>query len=433
MRGGGGERDDTAPVTDSSRRSRTTVDTPSILVVNKTDAAGSDSVFDHLAIAADELGEFDAYVPLSALTGDGVDALVEELETRLPEGPQYFPDGMVTDQPETFLAAELVREQLLQVAREELPHSIAVTVEEMEDDPARPPRDDLLRLAVTIRVERDSQKGIVIGRAARCSRRRARTPAGSSRRCSAPASTWRRACVSTATGSDVRRPSIASDSTVPEGADDGENPLRPQVAPPRGPPVRVPRGPRGDARDPVRGADERRARAGSGGGIEDMTNRSRRRKLLLAAVGLAILAFVVAGCGPDNGQNSLQPKGTEAEKIDNLFWPVLIVAVLVGIFIFVAVLYCAIRFRRRAGNERPKQIHGNTALEIGWTLIPAVILAVIAVPTVSLIFQLNEDPAPNALEGHGRRQAVVVAVRLPRDQGQHQGRHRQRDARPHRS
>jgi len=128
-----------------------------------------------------------------------------------------------------------------------------------------------------------------------------------------------------------------------------------------------------------------------------MTNRSRRRKLLLAAVGLAILAFVVAGCGPDNGQNSLQPKGNEAEKIDNLFWPVLIVAVLVGIFIFAAVLYCAIRFRRRAGNERPKQIHGNTALEIGWTLIPAVILAVIAVPTVSLIFQLNEDPAPNAL------------------------------------
>jgi cytochrome c oxidase subunit 2 len=128
-----------------------------------------------------------------------------------------------------------------------------------------------------------------------------------------------------------------------------------------------------------------------------MTNRSRRRKLLLAAVGLATLALVVAGCGPSNGQNSLDPKGVEAKKIDNLFWPVLIVAVIVGIFIFVAVLYCAIRFRRRAGNERPKQIHGNTALEIGWTLIPAVILAVVAVPTVSLIFQLNEDPAPNAL------------------------------------
>jgi cytochrome c oxidase subunit 2 len=129
-----------------------------------------------------------------------------------------------------------------------------------------------------------------------------------------------------------------------------------------------------------------------------MTNRSRRRKLLLAAVGLATLALVVAGCGPSNGQNSLDPKGVEAKKIDNLFWPVLIVAVIIGIFIFVAVAYCAIRFRRRAGNERPKQIHGNTALEIGWTLIPAVILAVIAVPTVSLIFQLNEDPPPDALK-----------------------------------
>jgi GTP-binding protein Era len=140
------------------------VDTPAILVVNKTDAAGSDAVFDHLATASDQLGEFDAYVPLSALTGEGIDGLVEELEARLPDGPLYFPEGMVTDQPETFLAAELVREQLLQVAREELPHSIAVTVEEMEDDPANPPRDDLLRLAVIIRVERDSQKGIVIGR-----------------------------------------------------------------------------------------------------------------------------------------------------------------------------------------------------------------------------------------------------------------------------
>ena len=140
------------------------VGTPAILVLNKTDAARSDALFEHLAVAAEELGEFDAYVPLSALTGDGVPALVEELEARLPEGPQYFPDGMVTDQPETFLAAELVREQLLQVAREELPHSIAVTVEEMDDDPAHPRRDDLLRLSVTIRVERDSQKGIVIGR-----------------------------------------------------------------------------------------------------------------------------------------------------------------------------------------------------------------------------------------------------------------------------
>ncbi len=135
------------------------------------------------------------------------------------------------------------------------------------------------------------------------------------------------------------------------------------------------------------------------GEIEDMTNGSRRKRLILLAMGLLTLAILVAGCGPDNKQNSLQPSGEEATKIDNLFWPILIVAILVGIFITVATIYCAIRFRARPGREdRPKQTHGNTALEIGWTLIPAVILAVIAVPTVSLIFQLNDAPKPNALE-----------------------------------
>jgi GTPase len=145
------------------------VDTPAILVVNKTDAARSDAIFDHLVTAAAELGEFEAYVPLSALTGDGVAALVDELEPRLPEGPQYFPDGMVTDQPETFLAAEIVREKLLAITRDELPHSITVSVEEIEDvDPEIPSDREtdgaVLRLRAVIRVERESQRGIVIGR-----------------------------------------------------------------------------------------------------------------------------------------------------------------------------------------------------------------------------------------------------------------------------
>jgi GTP-binding protein Era len=137
--------------------------TPAVLVCNKVDAATHDEVLDHLASAAVALGEFDAYVPLSARTGVGVDALIGELEARMPEGPRYFPDGVVSDQPETFIAAELVREQLLRVTRDELPHSIAVEAE-VDDDGPDAPDGDLLRLLVTIRVERDSQKGIVIGR-----------------------------------------------------------------------------------------------------------------------------------------------------------------------------------------------------------------------------------------------------------------------------
>ncbi|MET1002659.1 MAG: GTPase Era [Acidimicrobiia bacterium] len=135
--------------------------TPAVLVANKTDRATPATIAERLASAA-ELGDFAAFVPLSARTGDGVDALLDELVARLPEGPHYYPDGMVSDQPESFLAAELVREKLLAVARDELPHSIAVTTEALEErETADGP---LLALTVIIRVERDSQKGIVIGK-----------------------------------------------------------------------------------------------------------------------------------------------------------------------------------------------------------------------------------------------------------------------------
>jgi GTP-binding protein Era len=140
------------------------VSTPRVLVVNKVDAASKDDTLAHLAGAVEQLGDFDAYVPLSARTGEGVDALTGELEQRLPLGPRYYPDGVVTDQPEVFLAAELLREQLLAVTRDEVPHSITVDVEELEDDEGSRHPDDVLRLQATIRVERDSQKGIVIGR-----------------------------------------------------------------------------------------------------------------------------------------------------------------------------------------------------------------------------------------------------------------------------
>ena len=141
------------------------VETPKVLVVNKTDLADRGAILKHLAVAGAALGDFDAYVPLSALTGEGVDVLVGELEARLPEGPRYYPEGVVTDQPEMFLAAELLREQLLRVARDELPHSITVVAEEMEDAEGEDAHDDeILRIRARILVERDSQKGIVIGR-----------------------------------------------------------------------------------------------------------------------------------------------------------------------------------------------------------------------------------------------------------------------------
>ena len=152
--------------------------------MSKTDLATDAAVAEQLAVAAGELGEFDAYVPLSGLTGDGVDALVGELEARLPEGPEYYPDGVVTDQPETFLVAELVREKLLRVAREELPHSITVVAEEIEPETRR--RRAALRGEGARRARVAEGHGDRQGRRG-ASRRRARWPARSSRRCSARA------------------------------------------------------------------------------------------------------------------------------------------------------------------------------------------------------------------------------------------------------
>jgi len=124
-----------------------------IIVVNKTDAASADEVLQQLAKAAEQLDR-SAYFAVSARTGAGVDALVAEIVSRLPEGPAWYPEDTVTDVPEAFWVAELVREQLLAVTHDELPHSIATRVVEW----------DWPRIRVEILVERDSQKGIVIGR-----------------------------------------------------------------------------------------------------------------------------------------------------------------------------------------------------------------------------------------------------------------------------
>jgi GTP-binding protein Era len=123
-----------------------------VVVVNKTDRAGREQVAAQLAASA-EL-DASAYFPVSARTGAGVQDLLEHLLARLPEGPRFFPDGMVTDVPEAFWVAELVREQLLAVTRHELPYSIATRVTEWEWP----------RVRVEIVVERESQKGMVIGK-----------------------------------------------------------------------------------------------------------------------------------------------------------------------------------------------------------------------------------------------------------------------------
>jgi GTP-binding protein Era len=138
------------------------VRTPCVLVVNKIDRASPQKIAEHLAIASGELGAPDAFVPVSALTGAGADVLAAELEARMPEGPHYYPDGVVSDQPESVLAAELLREKLIGAMHDEMPHSIAVTTEELEE---RQTKDGpLLAFRLVIRVERTSQRGIVIGR-----------------------------------------------------------------------------------------------------------------------------------------------------------------------------------------------------------------------------------------------------------------------------
>jgi GTPase len=142
--------------------------TPKVAVATKTDLAGPDRIAEHLHDIA-ELGretgtEWQEVVPVSAVSGDQVGLLADLLVGMLPEGPQLYPDGDLTDAPEEILAAELIREAALDGVRDELPHSIAVVVEEMGLREGRPDDKPLLDISANLYVERASQKGIVIGR-----------------------------------------------------------------------------------------------------------------------------------------------------------------------------------------------------------------------------------------------------------------------------
>lgn len=127
-----------------------------LVLVNKVDRASRTQTVEQLIKASE--WPFQHYFPISAITGEGVDEMMSELVSRMPEGPQYYPDDMATDQPEELVIGEVIREKFLERLRQELPHALVVQVEDIEE------RDGLLDISADVIVERKSQRGIVIGK-----------------------------------------------------------------------------------------------------------------------------------------------------------------------------------------------------------------------------------------------------------------------------
>ena len=134
------------------------VTSPVYLVINKIDKIHPDEL---LSIIEDYSSQmpFAQVVPISATEGNNVDRLMETLVDEMPEGPQYFPEDQITDHPEYFVVSELIREKVLVLTRDEVPHSVAVVVDSMKRN-----ENDKIQIQATIIVERDSQKGIIIGK-----------------------------------------------------------------------------------------------------------------------------------------------------------------------------------------------------------------------------------------------------------------------------
>jgi GTPase len=132
-----------------------------LVVVTKIDKVPKDRVAAQLMAVSDLVGPDSELVPVSATTGENLDVLIDVLAAQLPAGPAFYPDGELTDEPEEVLMAELIREAALEGVRDELPHSLAVVIEEVSP---RDGRDDLIDVHANLFVERDSQKGIVIGK-----------------------------------------------------------------------------------------------------------------------------------------------------------------------------------------------------------------------------------------------------------------------------
>jgi GTP-binding protein Era len=132
-----------------------------VAIVTKIDKASKERVAAQLVAVSELVGPDTEIVPVSATTGEQVDVLINVLVEQLPPGPAFYPEGELTDQPEEVLMAELIREAALEGVRDELPHSLAVVIEEVTP---REGRDDLIDVHANLFVERDSQKGIVIGK-----------------------------------------------------------------------------------------------------------------------------------------------------------------------------------------------------------------------------------------------------------------------------
>ena len=136
-----------------------------VVVVTKMDKVAKDRVAAQLMAVQEEFGERAAeIIPVSATTEEQVDLLTDVLASRLPPGPAFYPDGELTDEPEEVLMAEFIREAALEGVSDELPHSLAVVIEDIEERQGRAEGDELIDVRAVLYVERDSQKGIVIGK-----------------------------------------------------------------------------------------------------------------------------------------------------------------------------------------------------------------------------------------------------------------------------
>lgn len=134
------------------------VKTPVFLILNQIDKVHPDELLPIIEAYQNEM-EFAEIVPVSAITGNNVEHLLGVISNYLEEGPQYYPSDQVSDHPEYFIVQELIREKVLQLTREEIPHSVAVITESMQRE-----NDNLIEIQATIVVERSSQKGIIIGK-----------------------------------------------------------------------------------------------------------------------------------------------------------------------------------------------------------------------------------------------------------------------------